>query len=260
MGRQFDNKAAVVTGAASGIGRAGALAFAREGAQVLVTTGSNVAGGEETVRLIKEAGGEASFLKCDVSIEDDVQAMVETCLDRYGSLDFAFNNAGVGPDGRRIPFFTMVDMPKDIWDHTLDVNLTGAFLCMKHELKHMIAQGSGVIVNTSSVHPLKPKPGSCAYNASKSGLNGITRTAALEAAPYNVRVNTIMPGPTEGTLLVDYLTAAHPERRADMEQVVPLPRLGNTGDMAQTLIWLCSDAASFITGQCLAVDGGLTAR
>ena len=116
-----------------------------------------------------------------------------------------------------------------------------------------------MIVNTSSVHPLKAKPGSCAYMASKAGLNGITKTAALEAAPYNVRVNTIMPGPTEGTLLVDYLTEAHPERRADMEKVVPLPRLGRTDEMAQTLIWLCSDAASFITGQCLAVDGGLTA-
>ena len=169
MARQFDNRAALVTGAASGIGRAGALAFAREGAMVLVTTGSNVAGGEETVRLIKEAGGEASFLKCDVSSEDDVQAMVEACLHRYGGLDFAFNNAGVGPDGRRIPFFQMVDMPKDIWDHTLGVNLTGAFLCMKHELKHMIAQGSGVIVNTSSVHPLKPKPGSCAYMPANQG-------------------------------------------------------------------------------------------
>ena len=137
--------------------------------------------------------------------------MVEACLTRYGGLDFAFNNAGVGPDGMRIPFYPIYDMPKDIWDHTLGVNVTGAFLCIKHELKHMIAQGSGVIVNTSSVHPLKAKPGSCAYMPSKAGLNGITRTAALEAAPYNVRVNTIMPGPTEGTLLVDYLTAAHPE-------------------------------------------------
>ena len=174
---------ALVTGAATGIGRAGAQVLAREGAKVLVTTGSNIEGGEETVRLITDAGGEASFFKCDVSNEADVQAMVETCVTRYGGLDFAFNNAGVGPDGRRIPFLHIVDTPKEIWDHTLDVNLTGVFLCLKHELKHMIAQGSGVIINTSSVHPLKAKPGSCAYMASKAGLNGLTKTAALEVPP-----------------------------------------------------------------------------
>ena len=258
MTGQFDGKVALVTGAASGIGRAGALAFAREGATVLVTTGSSVAGGEETVRLIEDAGGEASFFKCDVSSEDEVQAMVEECVARYGRLDFAFNNAGVGPDGRRIPYLNIVDMPKDIWDHTMGVNITGVFLCLKHEMRQMIKQGSGVIVNTSSIHPLKAKPGSCAYMASKAGLNGITKTAALEGAPYNIRVNTIMPGPTQETLLLDYMTQAHPERRADMERLVPLARLGHAEDMARTLIWLCSDAANFITGQCLAVDGGLT--
>lgn len=259
MARAFGNKVALVTGAATGIGRAGARLFAREGAKVLVTTDSNVAGGEETVRLIEDAGGEASFLKCDVSQEADVQAMVEKCVALCGRLDYAFNNAGIGPDGKRVPVLPLVDTPKEIWDRTLDINLTGAFLCLKYEMRHMIKQGQGVIINTSSVHPLKPRPGSCAYNASKSGLNAITRTAALEGAPHNVRVNTILPGPTQETLLFEYLTGAYPEKRVDMERVVPLPRLGYPEDMAEAVIWLCSDAASFITGQCLPVDGGLTA-
>ncbi len=228
MTNAFDNKVALVTGAASGIGRAGARLFAREGAKVLVTTDSNIEGGEETVRLIKDAGGEAAFFKCDVSNEADVQAMVETCVAQYGRLDFAFNNAGIGPDGKRVPLLHMVDTPKEIWDRTLNINLTGVFLCLKHEMRRMIEQGhGGVIINTSSVHAYKPKPGSCAYMASKSGLNGITRTAALEGAPYNIRVNTIMPGPTRETLLFDYLTDAFPEKegRYGARRASPSPRI-----------------------------------
>ena len=159
MTKAFEGKVALVTGAATGIGRAGARLFAREGAKVVVTTGSNIAGGEETVRLIEEAGGEATFFQCDVSEEADVQAAVEACVELYGSLDFAFNNAGVGPDGKRVPMLNIVDMPAEIWRHTLDVNLTGVFLCLKYEMKQMIAQGCGAIVNTSSIGSVKAKPG-----------------------------------------------------------------------------------------------------
>ena len=260
MTKRFDGKVALVTGAASGIGRVGAQLFAREGAKVIVSTGSNLAGGEETVRLIKDAGGEAAFLKCDVSKEADVQVLVEGCVSLYGRLDFAFNNAGIGPDGKRVPVVDIVDCPEELWERTLDINLKGVFLCLKHEMKQMIKQGGGAIVNTSSVGAVKPLPGFCAYSASKAGLNTLTKTAALEGAAHNIRVNTIMPGPTQDTLLFEYLTTTDPEAKSGMEKDVPLHRLGYAEDMAEAVVWLCSDVASFITGQCLPIDGGLTAR
>lgn len=260
MDKQFSGKVALVTGAASGIGRAGALLFAERGAKVVVTTGSNVAGGEETVKLITDAGGEAFFVKCDVSKEADVKAAVEEAVARYGRLDFAFNNAGIGPDGKRVPTAYIVDCPEEIWDSTLDINLKGVFLCLKYEMKQMMKQGGGAIVNTSSVGAERPVPGFCAYSASKSGLTALTKTAAVEGAGDEIRVNTIMPGPTQNTLLFDYLTAADPGAKNNMEGAVPLGRLGYAKDMAEAVVWLCSDAANFITGQCIAVDGGLTAR
>jgi NAD(P)-dependent dehydrogenase (short-subunit alcohol dehydrogenase family) len=261
MGESFRGKVAVVTGGASGIGRAAALAFGREGAQVVVSTDANLEGCEETCDLIRDEGGEASYVQCDVAKEADVKALMEECVRRYGRLDFAFNNAGVGPDGKRVPLMDIVDCTEEIWDRTLDINLKGVFLCLKHEMRQMIAQGgSGVIVNTSSVGAVKPLPGFCAYSASKGGLNVLTKTAALEGAPHEIRVNTIMPGPTQNTLLFDYLTGTDPVQKANMEKSVPLGRLGFAADMAEAVIWLCSDAANFITGQCLAVDGGLTAR
>jgi len=160
LSKRFDGRVAVVTGAASGIGRMGAQLFAREGAKVIVATGSNVTGGEETVRLIEEAGGEAAFVQCDVSKEADVKALVKKCVGRFGRLDYAFNNAGIGPDGVRVPVANIVECPEEIWDRTLDVNLKGVFLCLKHEMKQMIDQGEGgAIVNTSSIGALKPVPG-----------------------------------------------------------------------------------------------------
>ncbi|MCE5254398.1 MAG: glucose 1-dehydrogenase [Actinomycetia bacterium] len=259
MTQRFAGRVALVTGAATGIGRAGARLFAREGAKVLVSTGSNMAGVEETVRLIKEAGGEASFVQCDVSQETQVRALVETCVGCYGRLDYAFNNAGIGPDGVRVPVLNIIDTPEDIWDRTVDVNLKGVFLCLKYEMRQMIDQKYGAIVNTSSVGAVKPVPGFVAYTASKAGLNGITKTAALEGAAHNVRVNTIMPGPTQNTLLHEYLTGAEPGKRAEMESIIPLHRIADPEDMAEAVVWLCSDVASFITGQCLPIDGGMTA-
>jgi NAD(P)-dependent dehydrogenase (short-subunit alcohol dehydrogenase family) len=195
-----------------------------------------------------------------VSIEADVQRLVDECVNIYGRLDFAFNNAGIGPDGKRVPVASIVDMSADLWDRTLDINLKGVFLCLKYEMRQMIEQGFGAIVNTSSVGALKPLPGFCAYSASKAGLNSLTKTAALEGAAHNVRVNAIMPGPTQNTLLFDYLTTADPAVRGQMEDDVPLHRLGFATDMAEAVVWLCSEAASFITGQSIAIDGGITAR
>jgi NAD(P)-dependent dehydrogenase (short-subunit alcohol dehydrogenase family) len=260
MAGRFSGKVALVTGAASGIGRAAAVLFAREGAQVLVSTGTNLTGCGETCGLIADEGGEASYCKCDVADEADVEALVAECVKRYGHVDFAFNNAGIGPDGKRVPVHDIVDMPADLWDRTMDINLKGVFLCIKYEMRQMTAQGHGAIVNTSSVGALKPLPGFCAYSASKAAINTFTKTAALEGARYNIRVNTIMPGPTQNTLLFDYLTTTDPAVKGQMEDDVPLHRLGFATDMAEAVIWLCSDEANFITGQSIAIDGGISAR
>ena len=260
MAGRFSGKVALVTGGASGIGRASALLFAREGAQVLVSTGTNLAGCGETCDLIAETGGQASYIKCDVADETDVEALVAECVGRYGHLDFAFNNAGIGPDGKRVPVADIVDMPADLWDRTMDINLKGVFLCIKHEMRQMAKQGYGAIVNTSSVGAIKPLPGFCAYSASKAAINTLTKTAALEGAAHNIRVNTIMPGPTQDTLLFDYLTTTDPAVKGQMEADVPLHRLGFATDMAEAVVWLCSDAANFITGQSIAIDGGISAR
>jgi NAD(P)-dependent dehydrogenase (short-subunit alcohol dehydrogenase family) len=258
MTQGFQGKVALVTGAASGIGRATARIFAREGARVIVATDANIAGGEETVRLIKKAGGEAAFVKCDVSRASDVEAMVGKAVELFGRLDYAFNNAGIGPDGKRVPVVPIADFPEEIWDRTLDINLKGAFLCMKYEIRQMLKQKYGAIVNTSSVGAYKAVPGFAAYDASKSGLGGLTRVAAVEYAASGIRVNTICPGPTQRTLLMDNLTSTNPAARENMPNIIPMHRLAEPEEMAEAVIWLCSDAASFVTGQMLAVDGGMT--
>ena len=258
MAKKFVGKVALVTGASSGIGRGGAILFAREGAKVIVAADSNIKGGEETVEMIKKAGGEASFVKCDVTKEADVKAMVAKAVSLYGRLDYAFNNAGIGPDGERWPLTNIVDMPEDYWDKTIDINLKGVFLCLKYEMRQMIKQKGGAIVNTSSIGALNPPPGFCAYGASKGGLNTLTKSAALEGAAFNVRVNTIMPGPTDNTNLFKYLTGSAPGMRQQMQNMIPLKRVGRPEDMAEMVIYFCSDAASWITGQVLAIDGGMS--
>lgn len=258
MTKKFSGRVALVTGAASRIGRVGAQTFAREGAKVIVATDANIKGGEETVKTIKDAGGEAAFVKCDVTKAADVENMVNKAVSLYGRLDYAFNNAGIGPDGKRWPLANIVDCPEDYWDKTIAINLKGVFLCLKYEMKQMIKQKSGSIVNTSSIGALNPVPGFCAYTASKAGLNGLTKSAALEGAVFNVRVNTIMPGPTDNTLLFEYLTGTTPGMKNQMMNMIPLHRVAHPEDMAEAVMYFCSDAASFVTGQLLAVDGGMT--
>jgi NAD(P)-dependent dehydrogenase (short-subunit alcohol dehydrogenase family) len=258
MAKKFDGKVALVTGASSGIGRGSALLFAREGAKVLAAADSNVKGGEETVKMIKAAGGEAAFFKCNVTKEAEVAAMVAKAVSLWGRLDYAFNNAGIGPDGPRWPLTNIVDMPEDYWDLTIGINLKGTFLCMKHEMKQMFKQKSGAIVNTSSIGAVSPPPGFCAYGASKGGVNTLTKSAALEGAPFNVRVNTIMPGPIDNTNLFNNLTSAAPAMKDQMKNGIPLKRVGHPEDIAEAVVYFCSDAASFVTGQVLAIDGGMT--
>ena len=258
MACKFENKVALITGAASGIGRVAAQIFARYGASVIVSTDSNIQGGEETVNLIESDGGKAKFVKCDVSQADEVEALVKACVDTYGRLDFAFNNAGVGPDGKRVPVVNIADCPEEIWDRTLDINLKGVFLCMKYEIRQMTKQGHGAIVNTSSVGALKPALGFCAYSASKSGMISLTKTAALEYATSGIRVNVILPGPTERTLLMDYLTSSMQDEGEHMLDIIPMKRLGTPEDMGEAVAWLCSDEASFITGHAMPIDGGMS--
>lgn len=257
MEKKFQSRVALVTGGASGIGKVTAQVFAREGAKVIVSTDSNVKGGEETVRLIKSAGGDATFVKCDVSKAVEVEAMIDKCVQIYGRLDYAFNNAGIGHDGKRVPIDPIVDYPEEIWDRMLDINLKGVLLCMKYELRQMFKQKYGAIVNTSSIGGLKPVPGFAAYVASKSGLIGLTKTAALENAASGIRVNVVLPGPTRRTLLIDNLLATEPATSEKLLKTIPMGRMAEPEEIAEAVIWLCSDAASFVTGHAMPVDGGL---
>lgn len=211
------------------------------------------------MKSIRDAGGEATFIKCDVSRVKDVAALVDKSVEIYGSLDFAFNNAGIGPDGKRVPVVPIVDMPEELWDRHMAINLTGVFLCMKYEMRQMMKQKRGSIVNTSSVGALKAVPGFAAYDASKTGLFGLMKAAALEGAPNGIRVNTICPGPTARTLLMENLTMSEPEIKDKFHDIVPMQRIAEPEEMAEAVIWFCSDAASFVTGQILSVDGGMTA-
>ena len=257
MTKKLHNRVAFVTGGATGIGKTTARMFAREGAKVLVTTGSNVEGGNDTVRLIKESGGDAAFFRCDVTKATEVEAAVDKCVETFGRLDYAFNNAGFGPDGVRWPMAPISDYPEDLWDRMIDVNLKGVMLCMKYEIRQMTKQKYGAIVNTSSVAGLKPLPEFGAYNASKSGLIGLTKTAALEVAKDGIRVNVLLPGPTGGTTLMDKLLSSNPDQMEEFRQTVPIGRIAEPEEMAEAVIWLCSNESSFVTGLTMPVSGGL---
>lgn len=246
-------RVALVTGGGSGIGQATALAFSREGTRVVVADVS-VEGGQETVHHIKKAGGEAIFVKCDVSKAAEVKGMIDRTVEVYGSLDCAFNNAGI--DGELKP---IVDYREDIWNQVISINLTGVWLCMKYEIPQMLKQGGGVIVNTASVAGLIGTAGLSAYTAAKHGVVGITKTVALEYAKSSIRVNAVCPGAIR-TPMVDHLCINNPEMEKFFLEAHPVGRLGYVDEVAGAVIWLCSDSASFITGHSMAIDGGLTAR
>src|SRR5574340_221232 len=228
-----DGKVAIVTGVASGIGRASALAFGREGAKV-VAADVTVDAGEETVKMIKDAGGEAVFVKCDVSNEDDVKALVKKALDTYGKLDCAHNNAGILLSNGK---FT-ADYPRADFDKLMSINCTGVYLCMKHEIPAMLASGGGAIVNTASASGLVATPGNIAYSASKFAVNGMTKTAAAEYGAQGIRVNSICPGFIETPMVKDYL--ATEEGRAGVKAMAPLGRWGQPSEMAEVAVWLAS--------------------
>jgi NAD(P)-dependent dehydrogenase (short-subunit alcohol dehydrogenase family) len=248
----IQGKVAVITGGASGIGRATALAFAREGAKVAIVTARSVTTAEHVVQEIEDLGGEAAYVQCDVTDEAQVEAMVRTVVARFGGIDFAFNNAGVGPDGVTIPFSPLVELAETDWDTVVDTNLKGVFLCMKHELRQMREQCSGVIVNTSSTGGLKMMPGFGAYGPSKAAVMSLTRLAAAENKDKGIRVNVVAPGPTRGTGMMNRLQSCLKEGEGP-----PSGLMGTPEDVARVVLWLCSDEASFVTGNVISVDGGL---
>jgi NAD(P)-dependent dehydrogenase (short-subunit alcohol dehydrogenase family) len=253
MMKQFSGKVALVTGGASGLGRVTALALAHEGARVVVADIA-VDEGEATVRLIADAGGQGLFVKADVTQSNEVEAMVQATLKAYGRLDLALNNAGI--DGVRA---RTAKYPEDVWHQVINLNLTGVFLCLKYELPVMVAQGGGVIINMSSVAGVTGFPGHAAYTASKHGVIGLTKTAALDYAKAGIRVNAICPAYTR-TPMLSRMLEQKPELEAKLIARVPLGRLGTAEEIAQAAIYLFSDAAAFITGQSLVMDGGIVAE
>ena len=253
MSGRVENKVALVTGGGSGLGRATVQALSREGAKVLVAD-LNLTGAEETVRLVAAAGGEASAFAMDVTIAAQVEAMVQTTIERYGRLDCAFNNAGIpGKVGT-----TIIDYEEEDWDRVIAVDLKGVWLGMKYQIKQMLAQGGGVVVNTASIAGLVGLVGSAPYVASKHGVVGLTKTAALEFAQQNIRVNAVCPGVFR-TPLVEKIIAELPEREQLYLSAQPIGRMGRPEELAEAVVWLCSDASSFVTGHAFPVDGGYVA-
>ncbi len=251
MKKQFEGKVAVVTGASSGIGKAAALEFGREGANVVVVA-RRAPESEEAVRMIKEAGGEAIFVKTDVTQANEVEAMIRKTVDTYGRLDFAFNNAGINAP----TVAPLAEEREEDFDLVIKVNLKSAWLCMKYEIPQMVKQGGGVIVNDSSIGGLRANIlDTTGYVASKHGLIGVTRNAAIQYAKAGIRVNVICPG-TIRTELLDHAFSQSPKLEAHVTRLIPMGRTGASEEVAKTVTWLCSDAASYITGQTIVVDGG----
>lgn len=252
MGR-LDGAVAIITGAASGMGRATAQLFASEGARLLLAD-VNAAGGERVAGEIGRNGGSVVFRRVDVSRAGDVEAMVHDAVDRYGGLDVIFNNAGIEGVSARL-----ADWSEPDWDRVIDVNLKGVFLGMKYALPVMVERGGGSVINTASVAGLVGWHGAAAYSASKGGVVLLTKTAALEYARWNVRVNCICPGVIH-TAMVERITGGGDEVLERLKRMQPMPRVGEAEDIARIALFLASDESTFVTGSALTVDGGYTAR
>jgi NAD(P)-dependent dehydrogenase (short-subunit alcohol dehydrogenase family) len=248
---KFEGKVSVVTGAGSGIGRATALAFAREGASVAfadILEQDN----QETARMIMDLGGHALAITCDVARNDDVRRALDETVKTFGRLDFAFNNAGI-----EYAFKPAAEITEEEWDRIIDIDLRGVFLCMKHEIPLMLKQGGGAIVNTSSGAGVKGFKGGAAYVPAKHGVVGLTKAAALDYAQSNIRINAVCPGIID-TSMMQRFSGGTPEGRQTVIAQEPVGRMGTPDEIAAAVVWLCSDAASFVVGSAMVVDGGQT--
>ncbi len=243
---RFTGKVAFVTGAASGIGRAAAIAFAAEGARVAILDRTEDAL-KETEAAVKDAGGEVLTIACDISLPEQVETAVRQVVERFGQLDVAFNNAGV--ENKAAPLH---EIELEEWDRILGINLRGTFLCMKYEIAQMVRQGGGVVVNTSSGAGIRGVAGGAAYAASKHAIIGITRSAALDYAKQNIRVNAVLPGNIE-TPMMDRFTGGDIQKAIDLE---PVGRLGKPEEIAEAVLWMSSHLGGFVTGSAIVVDGG----
>ncbi len=246
----LQDKVVLITGGTSGIGRATAVAFGEAGAKV-VLSGRREAEGEETAALIRDTGAECLFVRSDVSDEAEVQALVEKTIATYGRLDCAFNNAGI-----ESPLKPLHEQSIEDFDKLMSINVRGLFLCMKYEIQQMLNQESGVIINNSSMGGLIAFPGVSPYVASKHAVMGLTRSAALDYAKQGIRINAVNPG-LIATAMMDRLSSGSTD---DVGSTVPMGRMGQAAEIAQAVVFLCSDAASYITGQPLVIDGGFTAN
>jgi len=250
--KEFEGKVALVTGGGLGIGRATALAFAREGAKVVIAD-RNVQRGEETISMIRDAGGTASFRRTDVSVAAEIEALVGYTMTTYGRLDLAFNNAGIEGDVK-----PLVDQSESNFDAVMDTNVKGVWLSMKYEIPRMLEQGGGAIVNSSSVAGVVGFPGIGIYAASKHAVIGLTKTTALEYSPQGIRINAVSPGAID-TEMIDRLADGMNVKKDDLSTLHPIGRIGRVEEVAEAVLWLCSSKASFVTGHSLIVDGGFTA-
>jgi NAD(P)-dependent dehydrogenase (short-subunit alcohol dehydrogenase family) len=250
--RELEGKVGLVTGGTSGIGRETAVLFAKAGAKVVVA-GRRELEGKETIELIRAAGGDGLFVKTDVSKASEVEALVQRSVEKFGRVDVAFNNAGI--EGVWVP---IIEQSEEDWDRTIDINLKGIWLCLKHEIQQMLKQGGGgAIVNMASIAGLVGSAGAAAYVASKHGVVGLTKSAALETARSGIRINAVCPAVIE-TPMGKRLFGT-PAVRKNLLGFHPIGRFGRPTEIAEAVVWMCSDRASFMTGQSLVLDGGFLA-